>query len=324
MYTHFMQYPIQVLLLVLSFIISERPTYGQEAYQEKEVTLLNKSGTLFGTMTLPENADTSTPVSLIIAGSGPTDRNGNNPMMTNNSLMMLAHRLAEKGIASIRYDKRGVAASHEAMSDESELRFNDYVRDAVAWKEKITGEYQLGEFSVIGHSEGSLIGIEVATQTDIAKFISIAGPAQSADEMLRQQLADQPDPIKNPSYQIIDSLAAGHRVQNVPSQLDALFRPSVQPYLISWFGYNPQNIIGHLDIPVLIVQGTTDIQVSVAQAKMLSQSAAEGRLLIIEGMNHILKKAPPQKTPNAMTYNQPNLPVVQEAVDGISAFILSP
>jgi len=319
-----MRYLVFILSVLLSFIVSERSAYGQGTFQEKEVTLLTESGTLYGTMTLPENADGNTPVSLIIAGSGPTDRNGNNPMMTNNSLMMLAHRLAERGIASIRYDKRGIAASDEAMGDESDLRFENYVQDAVAWQEEITKEYQLGELSIIGHSEGSLIGMEVARQTGISKFISIAGPAQSADDILRLQLADQPDPIKNPSFQIIDSLAAGHRVQNVPSQLYALFRPSVQPYLISWFEYNPQSIIKQLKIPVLIVQGTTDIQVSVAQAQMLSQSAAEAQLLIVEGMNHILKEAPPQKTPNAMTYNQPNLPVVQEAVEGIAAFILKP
>jgi pimeloyl-ACP methyl ester carboxylesterase len=312
------------LIFYALLLLTALPLPAQDRFREEPIQLLIEGDTLFGTMTLPEKADSKSPVSLIIAGSGPTDRNGNNPMMTNNSLQMLAHALAERGIASLRYDKRGIAESKAAMVEESQLRFEDYIRDARAWTEKIREDYELGEISIIGHSEGSLIGMQVALQADVDKFVSLAGPAESADQILRQQLADQPDPIKAPSYQIIEQLAAGDTVGNVPMQLYALFRPSVQPYLISWFAYEPQNVIEQLKMPVLIVQGTTDIQVSVAQAQMLAKSAPQAQLLIVEGMNHILKNAPPQKTPNAMTYNQPELPVVAEAVEGIASFLHTP
>ncbi len=309
------------LLTFIFFGLFSLHTGSRIHFEEKAVSLETASGILYGTLTLPEHANETTPISLIISGSGPTDRDGNNPLMTNNSLKMLAHRLAENGIASVRYDKRGVSESSTAMTGEEELRFEDYIRDAVQWAAKIRQEYALGPLSVIGHSEGSLIGMQTAMEADATKFISISGPAQSGDQILRQQLSDQPEAIKVPSYQILDSLSDGNTVANVPPLLSALFRPSVQPYLISWFSYEPQKIISSLDMPVLIIQGTTDFQVSIAQGQMLAKGASRAQLMIIEGMNHILKKAPAQKTVNAKTYNQPNLPLAEEAVAGIVNFI---
>lgn len=297
---------------------------AQDTLEEKQVSLETENGTLYGTLTLPENANQQTPVSLIIAGSGPTDRDGNNPIMTNNSLQMLAHRLAENGIASLRYDKRGIAESSDAMIQEKELRFEDYIKDAVEWAEKINADFELGPLTIIGHSEGSLLGIKAAQKAEVDKFVSLAGPAESGDKIIRQQLSDQPEAIREPSYQILDSLSQEKTIDDVNPMLYSLFRPDIQPYLISWFAYEPQKEISKLDIPVLIVQGTTDFQVSEAQGQMLANSAAEARLLIVEGMNHILKEAPAQKTINAKTYNQPNLPLVDEAVNGIVNFILAP
>ena len=308
-----------IFLTFLSISLSAQP-----GFQEKEISLETGSGTLYGTLTLPADANSKTPVSLLISGSGPTDRDGNNPIMTNNSLKMLAHQLAENGIASLRYDKRGIGESSQAMSSEQDLRFEDYIQDAVEWVAKIKQDLELGPLNVIGHSEGSLIGMKAALEADVAKFVSLAGPAQSGDVIIREQLKDQPGAIKEPSYQILDSLAAGDTVTNVNSMLYSLFRPSVQPYLISWFAYEPQQVISQLEIPVLIIQGTTDFQVSVAQGQMLAKAAPQSRLMIIEGMNHILKKAPAQKTMNAKTYNQPNLPLVDEAVTVIVNFLQEP
>lgn len=318
------QMPLKLFFSTLSLFLLSFSVDAQSGFDEKEVSLETESGALYGTLTLPENANQQTPVSLIIAGSGPTDRDGNNPIMTNNSLQMLAHRLAENGIASLRYDKRGIAKSSEAMIQEKDLRFEDYIRDAVDWVKEINSDFELGPLTVVGHSEGSLIGIKVAQEAEVAKFISVAGPAESGDKIIRQQLSDQPAAIKDPSFQILDSLSQGQTVSNVNPMLYSLFRPDIQPYLISWFAYEPQNEISELDIPVLIVQGTTDFQVSEAQGQMLANSAPDARLMIVEGMNHILKQAPEQKTMNAKTYNQPNLPLVDEAVRGMVNFILAP
>lgn len=309
------------LLILVHILLYAGGAIAQASYQEQEISLTHGQDTLFGTLTLPSSYDRQTPISLIIAGSGPTDRDGNNPIMTNNSLQMLARKLAENNIASLRFDKRGIGKSSAAMVSEEELRFETYVQDASLWIDKIDSDYELGALSIIGHSEGSLIGMLAAQQVTVSKFISLAGPAQSGDKIIREQLKDQHASIKNPSYQILDSLSQGYTVSNVPTMLYSLFRPSVQPYLISWFAYVPQHEISKLSIPTLIMQGTTDFQISVAEAQVLAKASPQSQLIIVEGMNHILKIAPEERTQNALTYNQPNLPLAEEAVKGMVNFI---
>jgi len=104
--------------------------------------------------------------------------------------------------------------------------------------------------------------------------------------------------------------------------LFSLFRPSVQPYMISWFKCDPQTEIAKLKKPALIVQGTTDIQVGVDDAKRLQTAKSDAKLVIIEGMNHIFKDAEADRMKNLQTYNQPDLPVNTQLIEAISSFIL--
>jgi pimeloyl-ACP methyl ester carboxylesterase len=174
---------------------------------------------------------------------------------------------------------------------------------------------------VIGHSEGSLIGMIVSQQKNVAKFISIAGVGQSADKTLLEQLKAQSPIVLDQVTPIINKLVQGETVENVPPMFNSLFRPSVQPYLISWFKYDPQKEIKKLDIPVLIIQGTTDIQVSIVDAKKLSIANQNAQMIIIEGMNHIFKEAVSDRQKNIETYNRPEIPVKKELIKVITDFI---
>jgi pimeloyl-ACP methyl ester carboxylesterase len=287
---------------------------------EETVMLHTETGDLEGTLLLPDGGE-KRPVALIIAGSGPTDRDGNNPMMSNNSLKMLATALAEDGIASLRYDKRGIGRSAAAGLDESELRFEHYVEDAKGWIDLLSADKRFSGVVVIGHSEGSLIGMIASQKTTVAKYVSLAGVGQSADKTLQQQLAQQPPVVLDQSLPIIDKLVAGETVDNVPPMLNSLFRPSVQPYLISWFKYDPAKEIAKLKIPVLIIQGTTDIQVTIEDADKLAAAYPKAQKEIIEGMNHILKEATHDRTQNIQTYSQPELPLKTELAPIINEFI---
>ena len=289
-------------------------------YVETDIVLETPTGKIYGTLTTPKQFS-KIPVSLIIAGSGPTDRNCNNSMMKSDAYKKLAHELAEKNIASVRYDKRGISASAAAGLSESELRFENYVNDAKDWIQLLKKDNRFSAITIIGHSEGSTIGMIAAKNAD--KYISIAGPGQSADKVLKEQLGAQSKEIQEATFPIIESLANGKLVDTVTPDFNSLFRKSVQPYLISWFQYDPQLEIQKLNIPILIIQGTNDLQVSVDDAKRLSKANPKAQLLLIEKMNHIFRILDGNRQANIATYDQPNLPIEPELVKSISDFILN-
>lgn len=279
------------------------------------------AGLLEGTLLEPENKSASV-VALIVAGSGPTDRDGNQPTMINNSLKMLAEGLSENGISSLRYDKRGIGKSQNPALSESELRFDHYIDDARRWIEYLRGTDKFDRLVVIGHSEGAMIGM-VASQNDaVDMFISLASAGQPIDQLIREQLKGQSAAIQEQSSEILDKLVQGQLVENVPDHLSALFRPSVQPYMISWFNYNPQKEISKLAKPVLIVQGATDIQVSLSDAANLAFANKKAEKVVIENMNHLFKDAPLDRQKNLQTYNNPDLEINTELVQVISKFVL--
>ena len=296
--------------------------YTTQASTPVEVHITTLTGTLHGTQIIPAS-NVPEPAVLIIAGSGPTDRNGNSSLSgQNDSLKQLAEGLADHGIASIRYDKRGIGESADAGPEEADLRFDTYVEDAALWIQQLQADSRFSSITVIGHSEGSLIGMLVTQKTEADAFVSIAGIAQTASQVLRDQLRPSlPDALWQQNEQILAALEQGNIVTSVPPELNALYRSSVQPYLISWFRYTPAQEIRRLTVPVLIVQGTTDIQVPVSEAQALKMAKPDAELRIIEGMNHVLKAVSLDPEQQNSSYSDPTLPVVSELVEGISQFI---
>ena len=312
----FENFRIVGVFLFLFFLVGSASFAQSEnrlGYFELDQTLQTSTGELSGTLTVPILKGTF-PVALIIAGSGPTDRNGNNAQMKNNSLQMLAHELAAQGIASIRYDKRGVGKSASAMISEEQLSFENYVEDAKAWAAQMKTDPRFSKLIVIGHSEGSLIGILACEQADV--FVSLAGAGRPIDVILKEQLAGQLSGKKKLLRAVddgISKLKKGELVGDAPEELFSLFRPSIQPYLISWMKYDPAVEISNLKIPIVIVQGTTDLQVKEEDAVILFKAhPLNSRLIIIQNMNHVLKIAPLDRAKNIETYSNPELPLAEE------------
>ena len=235
--------------------------------QQEDLIIMNKEIRLSGKLALPEGVR-KPPLVLIISGSGPTDLDGNNPVMKNNHQKLLAHDLASKGIASFRYNKR-IIPSNNNIFHESDLRFEDFSSDAAACLEYLKKSRRFGKIYILGISEGSLIGMLTAQECRVHGFVSYAGAGFPIGNILVRQVSAQSEYLGRETRAIADSLEAGHRVKIINPLLMGLFRPDVQPYLISWMKYDPAEEIGKLKCPVLIVQGTTDIQVNLDDAERL-------------------------------------------------------
>lgn len=262
------------------------------------------------------------PVAILIAGSGATNKDGNTIIGENNSLKMLAEDLAAQGIATIRYDKRGVGENAALIAKEEDLLFTSYANDVESIVKAVKEDSRFSDVHLIGHSEGSLVGMVAASTTKVDSIVSIAGAGRPIDEVLIEQLSAQlPDDMLETSKTILASLKKGELVENVPESLYSIFRPSVQPYMISWLQYNPADIIKALDVPVLIVQGKNDLQVKVTDAEKLAAADTDAEVVYFDTMNHVLKEAPMDQAGNLATYADPTLPLAKGLVDRISSFI---
>lgn len=293
---------------------------------EKNITLATPSGDIHGVLLMPD-VEQPCPLVIIIAGSGPTDMDGNTigSNIRNNSLKLLAEGLKDKGIASIRYDKRGIGKSQAAVTSEEELRFEHYIDDAAAWADMFGNDERFSTIAIAGHSEGSLIGMVAAQKSNsVNAYISIAGCGRPAYEVLEEQLERQPEQVQREAAAINKELCEGRTVENVPGYLAALYRKSVQPYLISWFRYDPAKEIAKLKIPVLILQGDKDLQVDTKDAEKLYSARMFSSFYIIEGMNHVLKHCESNEMLGQLdTYQNPKLPIKDELIEHIARFLLN-
>jgi pimeloyl-ACP methyl ester carboxylesterase len=291
------------------------------------ITLDTPTGKIAGTLVVPASSK-PVPLVVIIAGSGPTNRDGNSPLLpgANNSLKLLAEGLRDRGIATLRYDKRGIAESVKAGVSEAALRFDMFANDAAGWVQKLRPDARFSTVTILGHSEGSLLGMLATSRGQADAFVSIAGAGRPASVLLREQLGKQPLPPELLAFsnRALDALVAGRTVDSVPPALATLFRPSVQPYLISWLPLDPAALAKALTVPVLITQGTTDIQVSVRDAELLAAAQPKAKLVIVNGMNHVLKTpAGTDPASQQASYSDPSLPVARELIEAIATFVQS-
>ncbi len=291
---------------------------------ESNLTLQTATGAIAGTLWLRPSSK-AIPVVPLIAGSGPTDRDGNSVMLPgkNDSLKQLASALGSRGIASLRYDKRGIGASAAAMTAEKDLRFDTLVDDAASWAALLGRDPRFSRVAVAGHSEGSLIGMIAAQRGPVSAFVSLEGAGRPAYAILHEQLRPAlPPAMLTQADAIMAQLKAGSLYTGaVPAEMQSLFRPSVQPYLISWFKYDPAVEIGKLHVPVTIVQGTADVQVTMTDAEALKRSDPAAQLVVVDGMNHVLKHAPDISSRAAIVagYSDPKLQDAPQVIDAVAS-----
>ncbi len=280
------------------------------------------AGDLRGTMINARNSD---PVVLIVPGSGPTDRDGNSPLGVNtDAYKLLAEGLAEERIASVRIDKRGMFGSAGA-GDPNAVTPADYVADIHAWIDAIKEARGSDCVFLLGNSEGALM-VSMAAQgrKDVCGLILLAGTGRKMGDVIRQQLRDNPAnaPLLDQAMAALSELEAGRRVDvsTMHPALASLFAPQVQDYLISVINLDPVDELSRANRDTLILQGKTDLQVTVEDANLLNR-ARKTKMRLVDDMNHVLKEAPADRAANLATYADPSLPLAPRLVGRIEDFV---
>lgn len=310
----------RVSLLIAALLVATAA-----APADVDITVPGPQGPLAGTLIDP---DKTAPAILIIPGSGPTDRDGNNPLgVAGGIYRQLAEALAEKRVATLRIDKRGMFGSKAAVADANAVTIGDYAADAHAWVDMLRKRSGRSCVWLLGHSEGALVALQAAQDpTGICGLVLVSGPGRPLGEVIRAQLRANPAnaALLPQADAAIDQLEAGKRVPaaGLAPPLQPLFNDRVQGYLIDMFAHDPARLIAAVKLPVLIVQGDKDIQVSVADAELLKRAQPAATLTLLPGINHVLKPvASDDRAANVSTYGNANLPISPAVPDAIAAFV---
>lgn len=290
-----------------------------------EVTVPGPQGLLAGTLIDP---GPGTPAIVLIPGSGPTDRDGDNPLgVAGGPYRQLAEALAARRVATLRIDKRGLFGSRAAIADPNAVTIADYAADAHAWADMLRARTGRGCVWLMGHSEGVLVALSAAREpAGICGLVLVSGAGRPLGEVVREQLHASPGAasLLPQADAIIDRLEKGRRVPaaDVPPPLAPLFREEVQGYLIDAFARDPARLIAATTLPVLIVQGDHDIQVSVADAEALKRAQPSATLAVLPGVNHVLRTVTDDdRATNIATYRNAALPVAPAVPEAIAAFV---
>jgi uncharacterized protein len=292
-------------------------------------------GKLPGTLLLPDakKFPGKVPVVLILADSGPVDRDGNNYGITgsNDCLALLALALRQAGLASLRYDKRGAGEAYALARSESDMTFEDYALDAVKAALRLRTDGRFSKIIIIGHGQGSLVGSIAAARAKADALVSLAGVGLPAWKILQGQLesssattagdASVNAPLKGEWERIIAELKAGRRVEKMSDELESVFRPSVQPYLISWFSFDPKLEIAKFKKPVLIILGGHDSRVGPDDAKALEAGQPDAKEVFIPDMNHVLKSTLPGDEADEESWSEPGYPLASGLQAVIGDFV---
>jgi len=314
-----------VLSILATLTLQLADTVPPPAAVESSYTVRNAGLELGGTLTTPRTATGRVPLVVIIAGSGPTDRNGNSMLgIRPNSYAQLAWRLAERGIASLRYDKRALPGTKGTV-DIANLSLEDFAADARAAAESLAHDTRFSRVVLLGHSEGaSLALIAARAGAPVSAVISVSGFGRPFGVVVREQLARQFDSAALVRYDTaMAQYLRGETPKDVPSNMALLFVPINQHFMKSLATFDPPAAIGAVRQPVLIVQGGQDLQVTVADAERLHSGRPDAQFVVIPQANHVLKRTTDTTLQGQMrtTYQDPTAPIMPEVVDAIAGWI---
>lgn len=278
-----------------------------------------------GTLTLPSGVTAPMPVVVIVAGSGPTDRNGNGPLAQTDMYAQLAHGLAARGIASVRYDKRGIGVGGLTI-DHTALTLDAYVTDVTVVAQRVAADPRFSRAFLVGHSEGAGLVLQAANRGAPAAGIAmVSGMGRPLREVLHHQFSLQVD---SATVLVIDTALArfvrGEDVPDAPAIARPVLVSGYRRMIASMAAYDPEAEMARSRVPLLIVQGGMDVQIEMIDAERLRAARPGVGWLVIPAANHVFKAAPSRElSVQRPLYADRSVPVVPELVEGIAAWIAS-
>lgn len=306
---------MKFLVLFISLCFSSTLIAQESSFTKQDISV-NKH--IDGTLLSPNNVKKPN-LAIIIAGSGPTDRDGNQNFLKNNSLKKLAVNLTNNNIATYRYDKRIVKQLKSNNLDKN-IIFDHFVTDAKSVIDYFKSTKNFNKIYVIGHSQGSLVGM-LAAKDRADGFISLAGAGQSIDQVIIEQVNKTAPNFTEDTKRIFKTLKEGKTTTDYPMALSSIFNIEIQKFMINWMKYNPTEVLSTLNIPILVINGTKDLQVSESEAKLLKEANKDATLKIIENMNHVLVTIEGDDLENSKSYAETQRPIAEGLIDTITNFI---
>ena len=303
----------KVFIIFLLFVFK---TFSQNAHFSSQDISVNNL--IDGTLLLPNTIKKPNLV-IIIGGSGPTDRNGNQSFLKNNSLKKLAEGLSKKNIATYRYDKRIVKQIRLGIIDK-DILFDDFVTDAISVIDYFKQKNSFKHIYVLGHSQGSLVGM-LAAKARVDGFISISGVGQTIDNIVIEQINKTYPIFLKDANRIFNELRQGKKTNDYPKELASVFNKDIQGFMMNWMQYNPQDEIKKLKMPILLIGGTKDIQVEPKEAELLHDAVPNSTLQLIDNMNHVLVTIEGDAIENSKSYNESFIEISSQLLDHIINFI---
>jgi hypothetical protein len=264
--------------------------------------------TLAGTLLLPAWSELQrVPGIVLVAGSGPTDRDGNNPLVPQhiNLLKLIAELLAAAGIGTLRYDKRGIGGStarpHGTLAEQERFfSWDNFVGDVAAAHGELVKHDEIKAYAtaLLGHSEGGLLvlaALPAITKNRPHGMVLASTPGRPMREIVREQVSrGAPNLVDAVTATMAAIEASGHVPADLPPEMQALFPPYAGPYLQRLLAFEPAQALSGLDLACLVLQGAADRQVVPMEdvqplIDALSKRSAPGEAVVIPAVSHNLK-----------------------------------
>lgn len=313
-------YSLVVLLSVLLSAFNSLASVNDSIFTEEGYSFESDGLRMYGSLFMPKNVKGKIPVVFIVPDGSAVNRDGNSTKIQTSMYRKIAYELALSGIASVRYDKRGVGRSLNPNLDSPTPLFEDLIADAKTGLKHLKEDKRFNKFVLIGHGEGALIAAEIANDAD--KFISIAGAGRKADDIIRDQINKQRPSFRDSCLEVLDKLSAGKTTGELPNNMAILFPPIMQNFMISWFRHDPLQAYARLKVPTLIIHGSKDLVVNPSDASYLALAMPKAKLLLIKDMNHIMYMIAGGAQENYGSYGNKRLKLSKELISNLKTFVL--